>query len=564
MISLKIRDTEIRLRIPYKERERAKALGGKWNALLKCWSFPTSPLMAERIWKEFGSELDIEGPEFSALLIQSGASEAAQWVKVCPLEKLPEVPNEAHPSWGHQRRAFYFARGMDASVLGMHMGTGKSKVTIDLLRTQASVFGHPLRVLILCPANVVPVWPEQILDHWPLGNVHVEALQAGTLMKKRVEAAAFAIKRVEHVAIVVNYDAVWRPALAKIVKSVEWDALILDESHRIKDPKGRASLFCAEIPARRRLALSGTLMPHSPLDIWAQMRAIDPGLLGPSYFAFKNRHVETREIKVRVENPKPDEPDTRVVKKIVGYKHLDELQEKLERVTFMADESVLDLPEVLDIDRPVVMPEATWKRAYAPLRARLVAELAEGKVTPTNALERLLRLQQVTGGFVRNDVAVLEYLDNAKRDALQDIMQDSLDEPLVVFCHFIPDLAAVWEAADGAGRRCFELSGRRKELEHWKAIPDREAPVLAVQIQAGGLGIDLTKARLAVYYSLGFNLGLYAQSRARLHRPGQTRGVVYYHLIAQGPDGQETIDQGVRRALQQRQAVVKAVLDRLR
>jgi SNF2 family DNA or RNA helicase len=50
-------------------------------------------------------------------------------------------------------------------------------------------------------------------------------------------------------------------------------------------------------------------------------------------------------------------------------------------------------------------------------------------------------------------------------------------------------------------------------------------------MQAGSEGISLVRARYAVYYSTGFSLGLYLQSRARLHRPGQTRPVVYYHLV---------------------------------
>ena len=78
---------------------------------------------------------------------------------------------------------------------------------------------------------------------------------------------------------------------------------------------------------------------------------------------------------------------------------------------------------------------------------------------------------------------------------------------------------------------------------------------MGVQIQAGGVGIDLTQASIAIYFSVGFSLGDYLQSLARLHRPGQRHPVTFYHLIATG-----TVDEKVFKALQDRQEVVANIL----
>ena len=94
------------------------------------------------------------------------------------------------------------------------------------------------------------------------------------------------------------------------------------------------------------------------------------------------------------------------------------------------------------------------------------------------------------------------------------------------------------------------------ELKRWQA---GDAPVLAVQIDSGGLGIDLTRARYAIYYSLGFSLGSYEQSLARVHRPGQTRPVEYIHLLAEN-----TVDEKVVAALSSRADVVNAVLQEMK
>lgn len=79
--------------------------------------------------------------------------------------------------------------------------------------------------------------------------------------------------------------------------------------------------------------------------------------------------------------------------------------------------------------------------------------------------------------------------------------------------------------------------------------------MLAVQIASGAEGIDLTRARYAVYLSTGFNLGSYLQSEKRVHRPGQTRPVTYYHLVAK-----DTIDEKVYHALRERRNAVDAIL----
>ena len=94
------------------------------------------------------------------------------------------------------------------------------------------------------------------------------------------------------------------------------------------------------------------------------------------------------------------------------------------------------------------------------------------------------------------------------------------------------------------------------ELKRWQA---GEAPVLAVQIDSGGVGVDLTRARYAIYYSLGFSLGSYEQSLARIHRPGQTRPVEYIHLLAEG-----TVDEKVMAALARRSDVVNTVLQQMK
>ena len=100
-------------------------------------------------------------------------------------------------------------------------------------------------------------------------------------------------------------------------------------------------------------------------------------------------------------------------------------------------------------------------------------------------------------------------------------------------------------------------------MNEWKQSPDG---VLAVQFQAGGVGVDLSHARIAVWYTLPHSLGLYDQARARLVRPGQTRPVTFVALLARRtkrrkPGLHPAIDDEVHRALLARREIIGAVID---
>ena len=86
------------------------------------------------------------------------------------------------------------------------------------------------------------------------------------------------------------------------------------------------------------------------------------------------------------------------------------------------------------------------------------------------------------------------------------------------------------------GLTSMELSGKRDELKRWQ---EGEAQVLAVQIDAGSEGVDFTRARYSIFYSVGFSLGKYDQAKKRTHRPGQIKPVTHIHLVAQGHGGRE-------------------------
>jgi SNF2 family DNA or RNA helicase len=442
--------------------------------------------------------------------------------------------------WRHQAEALDFAHARKRAMLCIPMGGGKSRVAV-----QYAVEAGVQTVLVLCPVSVIGVWRREFAKH-AAGQFDVECLDDGTCAQKadRLKAKAkLAEARRRPLVIVLNYESAWRAQLANALLGRLWGLLILDESHRVKAPNGKASKFCHKLgrQAHHKLALTGTPAPHSPLDLFAQARVISPGTFGLSFTAFRGRYAEVN----------PMFPG-----QVRKWLNQEELRERWRSLAYECSlDGVLDLPPVTEQTIEVELG-AKARRAYDALEAELWAKVESGEVTVSNALVKLLRLQQLSSGFAQLDGGELVRIDDAKKRALADLLEDApADVPVAVFCRFRADLDTVRECASACGRTYAEISGASKDALDDRACLREGVQVVGVQVQSGGVGIDLTRAAVAVWFSLGFSLGDYLQARARLHRPGQTRHVSFINLIATG-----TVDEAVHRALERRQEVIDAVL----
>lgn len=551
-------DLEVRTACGRVHFEAALALcreipGRKWDRENRIWLAPATGETVRSIKELFGHH-DVRLDAASEALLSEAVSvpTGAQSRQA----DAPEIPSVKTQPWRHQRQAFWFCRERPAALLNMGMGTGKSKVVVDLVCNDS----RPMRVLILCPKSVVGVWPRMFMDHGSKWCAVVDPKGSGERKKEIIESSIH-LQRGEAypLVIVLNYEAARHGFVAKVSEESrglagyllekEWDLIVLDESHRCKDARGLTGKFIERLRGRAawRLCLTGTPMPHSPLDIFSQMRFLEPGIFGQSFTTFRSRYAVMRAL------------GNTGIQTVAGFKNLPELSAKANRVTFTAEtDDVLDLPPATDVFRTFEM-EGEQRRVYDEMEATLVADVRSGRVTAANALVRLLRLQQITSGYLPSPEpgAPNVRIGKGKTDLLFEVMEEiGQGDPIAVFCRFHHDLDVVHAVAKELRRSSRELSGRRNDIPSGKW---EEGDVLAVQIQSGGVGIDLTRTRYGVYFSVGYSLGEYEQSLARVRRPGQTRPVTYVHLLAAS-----SVDEVVREALIQKSEIVGYVIDQMR
>lgn len=458
--------------------------------------------------------------------------------------------------WPHQEAAFQFAINKPAVMLDMDMGTGKTKVALDLIMSRQDV----QRVLIVCPCTILVdgVWPKEIIkfgydDSTSIINFGVPAARRMNVQNKSIQlweaiqtASLWMDKR--KIIVVVNYEIIWRKPLSDTLRKCNFDMVVLDESHRAKGAGSKTSKFAALLgkDSAYHICLSGTFMSHGPLDVYGQFRFLDPSIFGTRYDNFEQKYAIL------------GGPDRKFV---TGYKNLEELHNKFKPVTFsikMADiKDQLQLPDLLPpIERHCELNPTSYK-ATSILIKEFITECNGAYLVVDNILHMTLRQKQMSSGFamvVDNplDEPRIEEMNTSKEDLLYDTLLDiPPNAHVVVFCEFKHDLEAVERAARKDKRNTFELSGKYNQLDEWR----KQGGVIAIQVQAGAEGIDLTISHTAFFYSLP-TLTQYEQAKARLYRPGQKTPVAFIHLIATN-----TIDEILYRGLQIRKDIIDMVRD---
>jgi len=451
----------------------------------------------------------------------------------------------APPLWRHQSDAVAFLteRG-GVGMLDMDMGVGKTRCAIEYCERM-----NFSRVLVLTPKVVIDHWQDDLGQFDPRAP-RVANLSNGTAQKKAREIVYATSSPREPGFVVVNYQSAVTKTLATILLAMEFDALIVDESHRLKAPNGKQSKWVGLKLAptiRHRILLTGTPMPHSPMDLFAQFRILDPSVYGYSYWKFRNRYGVMGGYNC---------------KQVVSYQNVEELQAKMRAHSFHVNgDDVLDLPEALPPVRIGIELSTAERAAYKAVENEFEAQVLDGTITVSNALVKLLRLQQLTGGHahIETDIGtVCRPIGSSKCDAMLDMLNEDVPTgtPVVVFFRFVDEIESVYKAARVQGYRPKILRGGVNELASWQA---GEGDLLLTQIQCGSVGVNLSRAHHCFFYSLGYSLGEYLQACKRLHRPGQTHAVSYYHLVAKG-----TVDGQVHRALQARAKVIDFILSAVR
>lgn len=529
----------------------------------------------------------------------------------------PFVPG-GRPRFAHQKEGLRdIIRRGGVSALIFDPGTGKTATAIDYMGVLALGLGEPeVRVLVVCPLAAVDTWVYQ-MGEWISPEVNYWAEAIGGKLPQRAEALAsrggspfkrqvsdgpvkspggprtahvgrsWALETkprgVDHsrgpdavpgpkvVLEVLNIDSLtsrrrvggrnMSDIMLEAIKRFEPHLVVVDESHKIKSVSGNASRLLSRVTphVRRRLILTGTLMPHGALDVFGQWRFLDPYAFGETLSSGSRRPATFSRFRERYAKM-----GGYLGREVIGYRNLDELQDILaERATVVRKEDALDLPKTTDVMIPVELSPRETK-VYAEMKKSLAADLGDGgMVTVGSRLTQMMRLRQITSGHVPDDSGEVQEVGRSKVNTIRSLVQGTLagEKRVVVFCQFTHEIDALREALKESGTEVQVITGSTLKEERL-AMRKRfgsDAPgriVLVAQITTMSLAVnELVTASNAVFGSWTLKRDEYVQARDRLNRLGQTRPVTFWHVLVPG-----TVDEVIYRSHQNRTNLETAVL----
>jgi SNF2 family DNA or RNA helicase len=366
-------------------------------------------------------------------------------------------------------------------------------------------------VLVVAPTSVLPTWLAEAARFAP--SLRVVAL--GETTKRRGGTIAQAIAGAD---LVVTTYAVFRID-AEAFRESAWSALVLDEAQFVKNHQSQVYQCARLLPARTKLAITGTPMENNLMELWALLSIVAPGLFPrPAAFAEHFR---------------------RPIESGSAPERLDTLRRRIRPVMLRRTKDAVasELPpkqeQVIEV---ALSPKhrRIYDRVLAHERQRLLGLLDDAQRNRIAILRSLTRMRRLCLDPVLDDPAHAG-IGSAKVDALLELITPVLAEghQALVFSQFTGFLATVRARLDAEGIGYAYLDGRtRKREEVIASFRSGERPVFLVSLKAGGFGLTLTEADYVFLLDPWWNPATEAQAIDRTHRIGQDKHVFVYRMVA--------------------------------
>lgn len=523
----------VAIKSEFQHRDKCQALkeefGGKWNPDRKQWEYPLSIEVVQRaigLWNG--------GLEVTPILQDWATREMARTEALLEEKEKVDASLAGNPLantlYDYQRVGTSFLSKAGRAILGDDMGLGK---TIQAIAACAELKTE--RVLIICPNSLKLNWEREVQRWLPGSKTQViDGVRA-----KREEQ----LKNTEANFIIINFEAV---RIHKDMLAWGWDALIIDEAHRVKNRKAQQTKAVQAIAkqAKNVFHLTGTPIMNKPDEIWSLLNILDPKKYS-SFWRFVNQYCHVW--------------DNGYGKVIGEAKDPQAFRDMLApyMIRRTKAEVLKDLPSKTIQKQYVRLMDGLQQRAYKQMEKEMVAEFAEGnEVAAPVVIAQITRLKQLAVS-----PALLGGEDeSAKLDAMMEIIESAGDQKVVVFSQFAEAIKLASKRLEAKGIDHGILIGEVKAEERAKNIDrfqnDPNCKVFLASIQAGGVGITLTSASIAIFLDKHWTPAINNQAADRLHRIGQENPVTIIELIAEG-----TVEEWIEELLKDKSDTFDSLID---
>lgn len=357
--------------------------------------------------------------------------------------------------------------------------------------------------LIICQKSKIDDWLNHCTKYYPYPVFD---------LRKNQQLNEFIDSSQRGATGIINYDLVWRRSN---LQNITHFTLLLDESSYIKNENSKRSKFILNLKPDHVILLSGTPTGGKYEELWSQCKLLGWNI---SKQLFWKQFIITQEINV----------GGFPIKKVVGYKNVDRLKEKLREhgAIFKKTDEVLNLPKQIEI-----ITKVKNTKTYEVFRKNRIVTVNDSELIGDTSLTKLLYLRQLASLYNANKYEILKEL------------LESTNERVIVFYNFNEEYQRIKSICQQLEKPIATINGKIKNLKPY----EREGSITLVQYQAGAMGLNLQKSNRIIYFSLPLSSELFEQSKKRIHRVGQTKTCFYYYLITSG-----SIEENILQTLKER------------
>ncbi|UQU64683.1 DEAD/DEAH box helicase [Couchioplanes caeruleus] len=428
-------------------------------------------------------------------------------------------------------------------ILADDMGLGKTAQTLSLLLTEredATARAQLAPTLLVCPMSLVSNWQKEAARFAPSLRVLVHHGNA----RKRDDEFKAAVAEAD--VVITTYGTALRDL--HLLRDVQWGRVVCDEAQAIKNSGTRQAQAVRAIPARTRLALTGTPVENHLAELWSIMEFANPGLLGPAK-RFRKRFQEPIEVR-------GDADATAALKRSTGpfvlrrlktdKSIISDLPEKNEMkvwCSLTAEQATLYQAVVEDMMAVIESTEGIQRRGNvisAMTKLKQVCNhpahlLKDGSRLPGRS-GKLARLEELTEELVTDGDKALVFTQYAEFGAmLQPYLAAHLDRPVL------------WLHGGLSKARRDELVERFQQ--------DPEPMIFLLSLKAAGTGLNLTAANHVIHVDRWWNPAVEDQATDRAFRIGQSRNVQVRKFICTG-----TLEEKIDAMIERKKALASTVV----
>lgn len=408
-------------------------------------------------------------------------------------------------------------------ILADDMGLGKTLETITLI----SSINTNKPILIVCPASLIFNWVSEfnkfnsLLEAIPIygSQSYRENIISSIDNEKKIYITSYSSLRSD----------------SSLYKDISFDLVVLDEAQFIKNSDTKKSVTTKLINANHHLALTGTPIENSVLDLWSIFDFLMPGFF-PEINIFKEKYENDSDYKWRIK---------RRISPFI-------LRRKKENV-------LKDLPPKYEVI--LTYPLSAQEKALYEVEKNKAKEIILSK--EKNASFRVLKYLTALREICIDPSIYYENYEgiSSKMDYLEDILTKELgkNNKVIIFSQFVKALDVISARLEKKNISYALITGKTKSEERLQISKDfnlrNNYEVLLISLKAGGTGLNLIGANVVIHLDPWWNYAAEAQASDRAHRIGQIRHVKVIKLI-----GEDTIEQRVIELQNKKKDLIKDLI----